>query len=136
MKIFICSSKYFYKDIPPIKEFLESKGHIITLPNSYDNPGMEDKMRNISQEEHSAWKGEMLRLQKEKVRDCDAILVLNLEKNGQKNYVGGATFLEVYMAFDFQKKIFLYNDFPDNILRDELVGMNPTIINGNLELIQ
>ena len=136
MKIFICSSKYFYKDIPPIKEFLESKGHIITLPNSYDNPGMEDKMRNISQEEHSAWKGEMLRLQKEKVLDCDAILVLNLEKNGQKNYVGGATFLEVYMAFDFQKKIFLYNDFPDNILRDELVGMNPTIINGNLELIQ
>lgn len=136
MKIFICSSKYFYKDIPPIKEFLESKGHIITLPNSYDNPGMEDKMRNISQEEHSAWKGEMLRLQKEKVRDCDAILVLNLEKNGQKNYVGGATFLEVYMAFDFQKKIFLYNDFPDNILRDELVGMNPSIINGNLELIK
>lgn len=136
MKIFICSSKYFYKDISPIKEFLESKGHIITLPNSYDNPGMEDKMRNISQEEHSAWKGEMLRLQKEKVRDCDAILVLNLEKNGQKNYIGGATFLEVYMAFDFQKKIFLYNDFPDNILRDELVGMNPTIINGNLELIK
>lgn len=135
MKIFICSSKYFYKDIPPIKEFLESKGYIITLPNSYDNPGMEDKMRNISQEEHSAWKGEMLRLQKEKVLDCDAILVLNLEKNGQKNYIGGATFLEVYMAFDFQKKIFLYNDFPDNILLDELVGMNPTIINGNLELI-
>lgn len=135
MKIFICSSKYFYKDIPPIKEFLESKGHIITLPNSYDNPGMEDKMRNISQEEHSAWKGEMLRFQKEKVQNCDAILVLNLEKNGQKNYIGGATFLEVYMAFDFQKNIFLYNDFPDNILRDELVGMNPTIINGNLELI-
>lgn len=136
MKIFICSSKYFYKDIPPIKEFLESKGHIITLPNSYDNPDMEDKMRNISQEEHSTWKGGMLRLQKEKVRNCDAILVLNLEKNGQKNYIGGATFLEVYMAFDFQKKIFLYNDFPDNILRDELVGMNPTIINGNLELIK
>ena len=30
----------------------------------------------------------------------DAVLTLNFDKNGQKNYIGGATFLEVYDAWN------------------------------------
>jgi hypothetical protein len=83
MKIFICASKHFYNQIPPIKEVLEKAGHVITLPNSYDNPKREMEMKELSAEEHAKWKGEMLRLQSEKVSANDAILVLNMEKNGQ-----------------------------------------------------
>ena len=35
MKILIICSKVFYKDIEPIKEKLESMGHVVELPNSY-----------------------------------------------------------------------------------------------------
>jgi len=135
MKIFICASKHFYNQIEPIKKVLENKGYVITLPNSYENPFREVEMKQIGDSDHAKWKGEMLRLQKQKVVTNDAILVLNFEKNGQVNYIGGATFLEIYMAFELGKKIFLYNPIPEGILKDELLGMNPVIINGDLNLI-
>ena len=136
MKILICCSKFLYDKIPPIKEKLEKMVHNITMPNSYEEPLKEEEMKKISQEEHSKWKGNMIRLQTEKVKANDAVLILNFEKNGQKNYIGGATFLEIFRAFDSGKKIFLFNSIPDNILRDELMGMNPVIINGDLSRIK
>lgn len=88
MKIFICCSKHMYGQIPPIKATLEQHGHTITLPNSYDNPQKEFEMKEVGTEEHSKWKASMLRLQKDKISENDAILVLNMDKNNQKNYLG------------------------------------------------
>ena len=78
----------------------------------------------------------MMRLQKKKVNDNDAILVLNFQKNDHSNYIGGATFLEMYKAFELEKKIFLYNEIPQNILRDEIVAMDPVIINQDLTKVR
>ena len=61
--------------------------------------------------------------------------MLNFEKNGQVNYIGGATFLEIFRAFDIGNKIFLYNPIPQNIFEDELKAMDPTVINGDLKLV-
>ena len=136
MKIFICCSKFLYNKVPPIKEELEKMGHVITVPNCYNEPMKEEEMKKISYEEHSKWKRNMINLQAEKVEANDAILVLNFKKNSQENYIGGATFLEIFRAFDSSKKVFLFNPIPDNILKDELIGMSPIIINGNLSLIK
>ncbi|MEK7519810.1 MAG: hypothetical protein AAB581_01005 [Patescibacteria group bacterium] len=136
MKLFICCSKHVYEKIPPIQEQLERMGHVITLPNSYEEPMKEEDMKKVSPEAHQKWKADMIHRQKAKVLDNDAVFVPNLEKYGQPNYIGGATFLEIFCAFDAGKKIFLYNPVPDNILRDELLGMNPTIINGDLTKIR
>lgn len=135
MKIFICCSKHFYNQIPPIKEALEAAGHAIMLPNSYEQPFKEEEMKNLGESEHQQWKAKKLREQAEKVNNNDAVLVLNFDKNGQQNYIGGATFLEIFKAFELDKRIFLYNPIPENFLKDELLGMNPTIINGNLSII-
>jgi hypothetical protein len=43
--------------------------------------------------------------------------------------------LEIFKAFELGKKIFLYNPIPENIFEDELVGINPIIIEGELNLI-
>ncbi len=40
------------------------------------------------------------------------------------------------MAYRLNKKIFLLNPIPDNIFKDELTGINPTILNENLELLE
>jgi len=135
MNIFICTSKHLYGHVPEIKEALEKKGHVITLPNSYDNPLREQEMKALGKEDHAVWKGSMIKLQIQKIEANDAILVLNMEKNGQANYIGGATFLEIFKAFELGKKIYLYNDLPENMLKDELLGMSPTVIHGNLNLI-
>lgn len=136
MKIFICSSKHFYSKIQEIKSELEKQGHKITLPNSYEEPLKEEEMKKISKEEHLKWKSEMFRLQNIKVKENDAIFVLNFDKRENKNYIGGAVFLEIFKAWELGKKIFLLNDVPEGILEDEIFGFNPTILNGDLSKIK
>jgi hypothetical protein len=136
MNIFIVCSKHFYYLIPPIKDELERSGHSIALPNSYDDPFKEEERKLAGSKEHIEWKSAMIRLQEEKVKANDAVLVLNFEKNGQKNYIGGATFLEIFRAFDARKKIFMYNPVPDSIFRDELVAFDPIVIDGDLSKVR
>ncbi|MEK7586713.1 MAG: hypothetical protein AAB453_02480 [Patescibacteria group bacterium] len=132
MKILIICSKKFYDRIPDIKKELEKNEHIITLPNCYNDPATEERYRNLGNEKHSKWKAEMLKHSTDVIKNNDAVLVLNFEKYRVKNYIGGATFLEMYDAFRLGKKIFMYNDIPDGILRDEIIGFSPIIINGDL----
>ncbi|MEA2112465.1 MAG: hypothetical protein U9P50_00635 [Patescibacteria group bacterium] len=136
MKIFIISSKNFYEKIPEIKEQLEKNGNIISLPNCFDAPETEAKYRDLGKKEHSKWKSEMICHSVDVIKDNNAVLVLNLEKNGIKNYIGGATFLEMYDAFRLGKKIFLYNPVPEGMLYDEIIGFNPIVINQDLNLIK
>ncbi len=136
MKIFIVCSKYFYDKVESIKNHLENSGHKIQVPNSFDSPFKEEEMKRLGKEEHIKWKQKMLKKDEENIEANDAILVLNFEKNGQKNYIGGATFMEIIKAWERSKKIFLYNDIPENIFKDELTAINPIIINGNLSKIQ
>jgi hypothetical protein len=136
MKIFICASKHCYHHIPAIKEELEKQGHSITLPNSYDDPMHEERLKKESAEKHAEFKSAMLKLQEQKIKANDALLICNFEKQGQPNYIGGATFLEIFKAFELDKKIFLMNPIPDNILKDEIIGMQPIIINQDLSKIK
>lgn len=132
MKIFVICSKAFYDKILDIKKMLEAKNHIVYLPNCYDNPGMEAEMRNLGKEAHTEFKSKMFKQSEELISEMDAVLVLNFNKNGIENYVGGATFLEMYDAFKLNKSIYLYNPIPEGILKDEIIGFNPIIINGDL----
>ena len=140
MKILIVCSKMFYPRIDEIKNELENRDIEILLPNTYDNPSLEQEMWNQGKEAHHEFKARMFRMSEEKISNVDAILVLNFdkEKNGEvyKNYIGGATFLEMYDAFRLNKKIYMYNDIPEGMLYDEIEGFNPTVINGDLNLIK
>ena len=136
MKIFIISSKAFYNEIPKIKEFLERSGNIVSLPNCFGAPETEAKYRELGKKEHSQWKSEMICHSVDIIKNNDAVLVLNLEKNGIKDYIGGATFLEMYDAFRLGKKIFMYNQIPEGMLKDEIIGFNPIVINQDLNLIK
>jgi hypothetical protein len=136
VKIFIICSKAFYGKIPPIKAKLESAGHQVILPNSYDNPDTEKEAWALVDEQHQVFKKQMFRKSKKVASSVDAVLVLNFEKNGVNNYIGGATFLELYEAFMSDKKIFLWNNIPEGILFDEIHGFAPTTINGDIKLVR
>ncbi len=134
MKLFLICSKAFYDRIPPIKKELEDNGHIITLPNCYDCPETEGKYRGTT--EHANWKASMIKHSERTISNVDAVLVLNYTKNDQENYIGGATFLEMYDAFRLGKKIYMINDIPEGLLKDEIIGFNPIIIDGDLNKIK
>lgn len=135
MKILIICSKAFYKDIASIKQTLEKMGHTIELPNSYYEPELEKKSWELGKEEHAKFKAKMFKMSEERIAKVDAVLTLNFDKNGKKNYIGGATFIEIYEAFMKDKKIYLYNDIPEGMLYDEISGFSPVIIKGDLNLI-
>jgi len=137
MKILIICSKQFYPEIANIKEKLEKKNIDVYLPNCYDKPETEEKMWKLGKKEHQEFKAKMYKQSEEIIKNMDAILVLNYDKEKDgivyKNYIGGATFLEMYDAFRFEKEIYLFNEIPNGMLFDEIQGFNPIIINGNLD---
>lgn len=140
MKILVICSKNFYSEIENIKKELEKRDIEVYLPNCYDKPDTEQKMWELGKEKHQEFKAKMYRQSEEVISNMDAVLVLNQdkEKNGQvlKNYIGGATFLEMYDAFRMNKKIYLYNDIPEGMLYDEIEGFNPIIINKDLNKVE
>lgn len=105
------------------------------LPNCFDDPDTENRIRVLGKEEHQKFKSEMFRQSENLIKNMDAVLVLNFDKDDKKNYIGGATFLEMYDAFRFNKSIYLYNEVPEGMLKDEIIGFGPTILNGDLEKI-
>ncbi len=135
MKIFIISSASFYNKIPPIKEYLENKGFELLMPNTYDTPNLEKEVWEKGFKAHAELEKELFRMSEEKIKSVDAVLCINFEKHNIANYIGGATFIEIYEAFKNNKKIYLYHDIPKGILYDEIAGFEPIIINENLDLI-
>lgn len=136
MKIFIISSASFYDKIPPIKNYLEKKGFEVLLPNTYDNPNEEKEAWEKGYKAHAKLEKALFKKSEEKIKSVDAVLCINLRKHNVDNYIGGATFIEIYEAFKNNKKIFLYHDIPKGMLYDELAGFDPIIINEDLDLIK
>lgn len=79
----------------------------------------------------------MIRKHYEKIKNADAILVVNFEKKGIKNYVGGNSFLEMGFAYILKRKIFLLNDIPKlKFYREEIMAVEPIILHGDLSKIK
>jgi hypothetical protein len=136
MQIFIICSKTFYEKIPPVRMELEKLGHQVVLPNRYgEDIAFEKELLSSNRELHPEFKRKMFNRSRKVIKDVDAILALNFDKGNQKNYIGGATFLELFNAFNNDKKIFLWNDIPEGILFDEIHGFAPMIVNGDLSKI-
>jgi len=144
MKIVICSSIHFAEKIREIEKGLAGLGHDVVIPHSINeynvkNHEDDDKLRKITANDHSI-KQRFTRRHFNEIKDADAILVVNEEKRGIPNYIGGATLSEIMFAFYFSKKIFLLNPIPTDerlaFFRDEIEGVDPVVINGNLGLIE
>lgn len=134
MKIYLVCSKAFYKKLNEVKSELESMGHIISIPFTSDSPETEAEYRGT--DKHANWKSEMIKRSESVISNVDAVLVLNYEKNGIKNYIGGATFLEIYDAFRLNKQIYMMNDIPDSLIKDELNAFSPIILHEDLSKLK
>jgi hypothetical protein len=121
------------------RDKLIALGHQCELHEHYiarANGQMQDLWERM-QKEHSRVKieNDYIRYHYNEILKNDAILVLNFDKNGIKNYIGGNTLIEMGQAYVNNKKIFLLNPVPDMQYKDEIVAVEPIVINGNLKLI-
>lgn len=140
MKIMLICSTSCYDKVAGVKEKLESMGHSVIVPNSYDAPVTNDDNKEMSEEEYLEFFKTMFHMSRDKIKEVDGVVVLNYDKvkNGKilSNYIGASTFLEMYEAFMNNKKIFMMNGYPDNLLYDEIKGFGPIIINEDLSKVK
>jgi hypothetical protein len=137
--ITICCSCNFYRHAIEVKEKLEQLGYRVIVPVT----ALEMQQRNDFEVSHyKTWfadegdypeKARLIREHLEEVARGDAILVINDEKRGIKNYIGGNVLMEMCLAFYLKKPIFILYDFPeDSAYLEELKGMLPTLLHGKL----
>lgn len=132
MKITICGSMSFAKEMVEIKNKLEKLGHSILLPENTTEYA--DGIRILTVEPLLN-KGDLIINHYERIKSSHAILAVNITKNGIENYVGISAFMEIAFAFVMNKKIFLLNSIPEMIYYDEITAMKPEILNGDLSKI-
>ena len=147
MKITICGSIAFYDEMLEIKRKLEELGHEVELPPKeiIDKDGNKIPAKEYykirkkgSAEEKWIWdrKRDAMKLHFNKVEWSNAILVLNYNKNEIEGYIGANSLMEIGLAFYLNKKIYFVNKIPQMPYTEEILGMKPEIINGNLNLIR
>ena len=70
------------------------------------------------------------------MQGADAVLVLNYDKHGIPNYIGGNTLMEIGFAHVLNQKIFLLNPIPDiPYYKTEIEAVKPVIIHGDISRI-
>jgi hypothetical protein len=148
MKITLCGSIAFYDEMFRIKEQLEALGHEVKLP-PHEVAGPDGKTMISAKEyyairkresNHDGWilerKEQAIRRHMDKVEWSDAVLVVNPDKNDIKGYIGANTLIEMGVAFYLRKKIFLLNQVPEMQYKEEITGVSPTVLNGDLSKLK
>lgn len=147
MKITLCGSIAFQDKILSVKEKLEKLGHEVEIwpLELKDGKGKLIPVkeyykirRTANEDEKWVWdrKAEAIFEHFDKVAWSDAILVTNYDKKDVKGYIGGNTLMEMGLAFFLKKKIYLLNEIPELSYKEEILGVKPIILNGDLTKIK
>jgi len=137
MKIGIIGSMQYTEQMLEMRESLNDLGHsafVTDLHRAFIGKSDEEKeIIKIEQKNNKDAIREFWHM----MQGADAVLVLNLDKHGVKNYIGGNTFLEIGFAHVLNQKIFLLNPIPDiQYYKTEIEAMKPVVLNGDLSLIK
>ncbi|MFZ2975032.1 MAG: hypothetical protein WA055_00180 [Candidatus Moraniibacteriota bacterium] len=143
MKIVICSSIDFTYEVEEVSDKLMAMGHETEIPfTSQRILRGELTLENFKKEKEKNGDGfvrkikdDVIKRYYEIIKNSDAILVVNHNKKEVENYIGGNTFLEMGFAHVLNKKIYLLNPIPEMGYKDEIVAMQPIILNGDLKNI-
>ncbi len=149
MKIVVCGSIEFTPKIKEAADNLMKRGNVVEIPITSQRIidgelTLDDFMREKNENGDNAFRKSVMRKIKDDVikryyniiKESDTILVLNYEKKGVAGYIGGNTFLEMGFAHVLNKKIFLLNPIPEMGYRDEIIAMQPIVLDGDLNKIE
>lgn len=137
MKIGVIGSMQFTEKIMEVRDELNKAWHdafLTSLHEAFIGKTDEEKeqikiwQKNNQDAIRDFWRS---------MQGADAVLVLNLDKNGIKNYIGGNSLMEIGFAHVLNQKIFLYNPVPEiPYYKSEIEAVKPVIINGDLSKIK
>lgn len=146
MKITLCGSIAFIDEMDAVRKELEAMGHEVQMPPleivGEDGGMMPVKeyyaLRKSAADDHEwVWskKAEAMRNHFDKVAWAEATLVCNYDKNGVVGYIGANTLMEMGLAFHLKQPIYLWGPIPELSYKEEILGMQPILIDGDLKMI-
>ena len=136
MRIGIIGSMQYTEKMIEARDELIKLGHdafLTSFASSLSGKSDEEKERiKIDQKQNQDAIREFWNL----MQGADAVLVMNFDKHGIKNYIGGNTLMEMGFAHVLYQKIFLYHPIPEiPYYKTEIEAMKPVIINEDLSKI-
>ncbi len=146
MKITICGSTAFIKEMESVASELEALGHEVKFPpvkfTDHDGKVWQTSEYYEFKKTEPYDDPKFLKNHTQRIQDhfdcvewSDVILVTNYDKNGVANYIGPNTLIEMGLAFYLKKKIYLLNPIPGVPWKEEIIGLRPVVINGDLKQI-
>lgn len=120
-----------------VKSTLEKMGHTVVIPKNIEKyaDGTLD-MENAHESTQNKIHGDLIRSYYNEIKNADCVLVVNEKKNGIDNYIGGNTLIEMSFAHIQNKENYILNDIPELSYKDEIIAMQPVILNGNLSKLK
>jgi hypothetical protein len=138
--IALCSSANFYRQLVDIQAKLEKLGYRVVIPataeamkksGDYDVSHVKTW---FSDDKDYHKKSLLMKSHFKEIESVDSILVLNYEKNGLPNYIGGNVLMEMAIAFYLNKSIFIFNEIPkESTFLEEIKAVGPIVLQGKLE---
>ena len=138
----VCASASFYPQVIAASYDIEKLGINVILPKTAANMKLEGRENDEATIDWTKAPGGyhgkaiLIRQHFEEIEKCDAILVMNYEKHGKKNYIGPNVLMEMSTAFYLNKPIYILNGKPqDSPLIDEILGLEPIFLHGDLSIL-
>lgn len=135
-KVIICGS------ISASDEIIAARDELVEMEYEVEIPWgcyryIENGCKHVAEEERHQDKkdNDLIRRYYELIKEYDAVLVVNVEKRGIANYIGGNTFLEMAFAHVLDKPLYVLNPLPDLPYLSEMEAMQPIILDGDLTKI-
>jgi hypothetical protein len=141
--ITLCSSVAFYGKTLEISKQLRKMGYTVVTPNgvlkrSKDTRFASDAFKkNFESQNAFKMKSYLMKDHFRKIHNTDAVLVVNEAKKSMTGYIGPNVLMEMAITFDHKKMLFILNKPSKNLaLYEEVMGLSPIILEGNLESIK
>ena len=135
MTIAICASLKAHQKILNVRDQLKKLKFKVIMPWGTERLEVGDwhlKTLSVYKNKHKSW---AVTNHFNKIKQADAVLVVNQTKNAVKNYIGGNTLMEIGFAYYLKKPIYLLNPIPKLSYTEEIKAVQPVILNGNLSQI-
>lgn len=150
MKIVLAGSMSCLEKINIVKATLEDFGHTVVAPRFTEDESKtgvntftdyftaQNGIKNVLPNDRIWNIKEIAMFEYKKLMDeADALLVCNFDKGERKNRIGANAFLEMGYMFFASKKLYILQSPPyDDDKIEEILGMKPTFLYGDLEKLK
>jgi non-canonical (house-cleaning) NTP pyrophosphatase len=111
---------------------LETLGYEIILPSPQEG---EIDYNSLPDAARATLKETLIQDHLNEINESDAVLIFNEDKKGIAGYIGGNTLMEMAFAYAQKIELFLFKPVPDMSYIDEILGMKPIVLDGDINKI-